>query len=548
MEKFDKELIFREDGDEALFQALKRSRRRRRRKALLIVLSIVLVLGAAAFFTVKHLQQRVREEFASSAAEVLSAEVTTGSVSTVVSGSGSLTDVDLLEVSVPEGVQITQVAVRTNEAVQPGDVLAYVDMSTVMTALAQVQSSIEALDDQISQAEEDEAEDTVCAGVTGRVKAIFAQEGDAVADVMVNHGALALLSLDGYMAVQVQTDALAEGDAVTVVLAEEDTLAGTVESVSGQLATILVTDKGTGYQEEVTVLDSRQECLGTGTLYIHSPLAVTAYAGTVEDVLVKVNEKVSDDEALLELEDTAYSANYETLLRQRAQKEQQLLELLTIRRDGAVLSKSAGSIYSVDWEEDGTDVVTVSADEKMSVTISVDEGDILALELGQTVEVTVSSVSEEAFQGVLTQIDRTGGSSGSYSALVELSKESGMLSGMTAAVSVRIEGVDDALIIPVEALHETRDGAYVYTAYDELTQTYGGRVDVVTGLENSTYVQIKSGLSLGDTVYYTQEQNSFGNRNSSGDRGQMPNMGQMSDGGNQRPGGQSSDRGNRGRE
>ena len=36
-----------------------------------------------------------------------------------------------------------------------------------------------------------------------------------------------------------------------------------------------------------------------------------------------------------------------------------------------------------------------------------------------------------------------------------------------------------------------------------------GKVDVVTGIENSTYIEIKSGLSVGDTVYYTEQTPSF---------------------------------------
>ena len=72
----------------------------------------------------------------------------------------------------------------------------------------------------------------------------------------------------------------------------------------------------------------------------------------------------------------------------------------------------------------------------------------------------------------------------------------GMLSGMTASVSVRIQGVDDAILIPIEALHKTSDGAYVYTSYNEEYQEYGGKVDVVTGLENSTYVDGITGATI----------------------------------------------------
>ena len=216
---------------------------------------------------------------------------------------------------------------------------------------------------------------------------------------------------------------------------------------------------------------------------------------------------------------------------------------MTIQRDGAVLAAADGSIYSVDYSDEATTaVVTLSTDEKMSVTISVDESDILSLELGQTVTVSVPSVSdEEIFAGTLTEINRTSSSSGTYSAVIEVEKVEGMLSGMTASVSVRIEGVDDAILIPIEALHKTSDGAYVYTSYDEELQEYGGRVDVVTGLENSTYVEIRSGLNVGDTVYYTEQETGFGNfggmgfgnrgnggfGNTGDGSGNMPDMGNM---------------------
>ena len=126
--------------------------------------------------------------------------------------------------------------------------------------------------------------------------------------------------------------------------------------------------------------------------------------------------------------------------------------------------------------------------------------------------------------------------------MIEVEKVEGMLSGMTASVSVRIEGVDDAILIPIEALHKTSDGAYVYTSYNEEYQEYGGKVDVVTGLENSTYVEIKSGLNVGDTVYYTEQESGFGNFGGmggfpGGNGGQMPDFGgEMPDfGGGQMP-------------
>jgi len=537
--------------DDDLFEALGKNKKRKRRKIIITVVSIVLVLAIIAVVGVSFLQRQVREQFASNQGEVLSYEVTTGSISTVVSGSGSLTDVNLEEITVPEGVEITEVKVKRNQTIAKDDILATVDMASVVSTMAELQTQIEDLDEQISDAEDDSASTRIKAGVSGRIKAVFGEKNADVADVMYEHGALALISLDGYMAVDIESDLLAVGDGVTVQLPDEE-ITGTVESVVGGVATILVTDNGPEYEETVTVLNEEGAELGSGNLYIHSALRVTGYSGTISYVNVSENTKVSSSTTIFNLKDTAYSANYNSLLRQRAELEETLLELMTIQRDGAVLAAADGSIYSVDYSDEATTaVVTLSTDEKMSVTISVDESDILSLELGQTVTVSVPSVSdEETFAGTLTEINRTSSSSGTYSAVIEVEKVEGMLSGMTASVSVRIEGVDDAILIPIEALHKTSDGAYVYTSYDEELQEYGGRVDVVTGLENSTYVEIKSGLNVGDTVYYTEQETGFGNfggmgfgnrgnggfGNTGDGNGNMPDRGNMPDmGGGSRP-------------
>lgn len=498
------------ERDDALFEALGNNKKRKKRKIILTVVSILLVLAMIAIVGVGSLRRRVREQFGAGRGEVLSYAASTGSISTVVSGSGNLTDVDLESIKLPDGVAVLEVKVKRNEAIAKGDILATVDMASVISAMADLQTQIEELDDQISDAEDDAAATAVYAGVSGRVKAIFGEKDADVADVMYEHGALALISLDGYMAVDIETETLTVGESVTVKLSDGEELTGTVEAAVDGKATILVTDNGPRYDEAVTVLNEEGTELGSGNLYIHSALRVTGFSGRISHVNAMENAKVYSNSVLFNLKDTGYSANYNSLLRERAELEETLLELLTIQRDGALLAKMDGSVYSVDHTEgNASAVVTLSADEKMSVTINVDESDILSLELGQSVSVTVPSVSENAYSGTLTEINRTSSSAGTYSAVIELEKAEGMLSGMTADVSVRIEGVDDAILIPVDAIHKTRDGAYVYTSYNEELQEYSGKVDVVTGLENSTYAEIKSGLSVGDTVYYTEEKSIF---------------------------------------
>jgi len=495
-----------EKRNDALFEALGKSRKRKKRKIITMVLILILVAGIVLTVTVSILQRNVRRKYASSGDDVLSHVVSTGTISTVVSGSGILTNVDTEIIEVPAGVELTDILVENGETVQEGQLLAIADMATVRSAMSDLQSEIEALDKKIADADGDKASTRITAGVPGRVKILYGEEGQDVADVMVEHGALAVISLDGYMALDLETEVLSAGDSLTVIRESGKEIKGSVETVVDGIATILVTDDGPKNGEKVTVKNADATELGSGELYVHSPLMVTGYAGTIRDVHQKANAKVSKSTQLFTLKDTEYSANFNTLLRTRGESEETLLELLNIQKYGGITAPMAGSLYSVadlDAQETIAELATLSPDAEVSVTISVDESDILALSLGQETNVTVSSVSEDTLIGIVTEIDKTA-SDGAYTAVITLDKTPGMLPGMTADVDVKIQGVDNAILVPADALHYTSTGAFVYTAFDTETEEYGGRAEVVTGLVGDEFVEIISGLKVGDTVYYTK--------------------------------------------
>lgn len=536
--------------DDALFEELSRKKKRRRRRIWITVLLILAVVGVALVITVGRLRTNVRERFGGTGIEVLSYQVTRGTLNTVVSGKGVLAEDALESVTVPQGVTVEELLVEAGDSVTEGQTLATVDMPSVLTAMAALQSSLEDLDKQIADAADDEVSASVTTAVAGRVKILWAEKDMSVVDCMARHGALAVLSLDGFMAVDIPAGDLSKGDAVTVTRPEGKVLDGTVDAVRGGVATVLVTDDGPKYDEEVTVsLDGN--VLGSGKLYIHEPLAITGYAGVVQTVQTAENRRVYKNTALFYLKDTATTHTYDALLRSRAEQEETLLELLKLQRSGAVLAPFTGSVYTADWDEtlNPTGIVTLSPDAQMTITLSVDETDILSLELGQTAEVTISSLSEEPYEGIVTQVERSAAASGTYSAVVTVPKDKGMLPGMTASVNIRITGVENALLIPIEALHQTRDRAYVYTTYDPETETYGGQKDVTIGIMGSNEVEILSGLSEGELVWYTEEMTIFdffagmsgGGGMGGNTGGQRPsgsgNMPSGGDFGGQRPGG-----------
>lgn len=569
--------------DEELFAALQKTKKKKRIRRIVTVLLIIALAAGALAAAVIHFRAKVDAAVAEEKDDVLNYTVAYGSVSTRVTGTGTISDVDTETVTVPEGVEIDEVLVVANQTVSEGEILATLDMPSVLSAMASVQSQISELDDKISDAGSDKVDAVVKAGVRGRIKKLYIAKNTDVASCVYEHGALALISLDGYMAVDIPAQELSAGNKVTVKRSNGKTLKGKVDRVLNGTATVLVTDDGPRLGEKVTVTGEGGVLLGEGELYIHNAFSVTGFTGTVSAVNVKENQTVTAATKICTLKNTSYSASYDSLLKQRRELEKTLMELLTLRQNGALRAPFAGTVLTVDYEEDnassdtaasqssgysaygtytsstaadtaeasddeGTKIITMSPDAQMEAVFSVDESDILSLKTGQPAEITIESVGETVYSGTVTEIDKTAVSASgvtAYSATVTFDKAEGMLSGMTAEVTVNITGSEHVLIVPADAVHQTRTSYFVYTSYNEETGEYGGMQEVTVGISNDDYIEILSGLKEGDKVYYVKaETNAFPMMGFGGQGGfgGQSGFGNGMPGGSGRPGGTGSGR------
>ena len=493
-------------------------KKNRRRKTLSTVLILLAILIAGAAVGIKYLRQHVTENYGSkSSDEAQTATVTVGSISTTITGSGTLSAQETTDVSIPSTVALRSLCVEEGDTVEEGDILAYLDLTSVMSAMNDLQTELEELDSDIADAAKETVDNVMKSTVVGRVKGIYCEAGDSVLSIMYEHGALMTISLDGHMAVDIPTAGLSAGDTVTVTLSDGTAYPGTVDEVREDEAVVLITDNKPLLGDKATVTDEEGKTLGTGELYIHQPLNITGYAGTVSRLMVTENAPVTKNRILLYLTDTTFTANYDALLQQRAQVEDDLNELISLYRTGVVRAPLAGKVKSITDEQETVEGAEVPAEwtfavirpqEKMIATASIDESNILSVEVGQTASVTISSISDDPFTGEVTSIEKTGTSTSGvtgYSVEVTLDRTEKMLTRMSATVSIRIEGVDDALLLPEDAVTKTRTSAYVYTSVNETSGELEGMVEVQTGLTGGGYIEITEGLKEGDTVYYTKK-------------------------------------------
>ena len=284
-------------------------------------------------------------------ASILSATAEYRDVDMEIVGGGQLASEASVRIQIPEEVKLTEYLVGNGDTVSEGDPIATVDKVSVMTAITGVQETLDYLSEEIAGTSGDTAPDTVKALAAGTVKVVYAKEGESAADVMLEHGALAVLSLDDIMAVQLEADTdLNPGDTVSVTVGDGEPVDGRVKSNLSGVLTVTFDDDDYAVGAEVTIQTKDGQDLGTGALYIYSPWNTTAYSGTVSDILVEEGASVYVGQTLLKLEDPGSSAEYQQLIDQRHEYEALMQELFTMYKTQTVTAPCDGIVTGVDTD------------------------------------------------------------------------------------------------------------------------------------------------------------------------------------------------------
>ena len=207
-------------------------------------------------------------------------------------------------------------------------------------------------------------------------------------------------------------------------------------------------------------------------------------------------------------------------------------------------STSAGSNSSAE-EIETVSAFTFCSDETMVLPINIDELDILDVEEGQEATVTFDAIEGKTFSGKITKVSAAAtvsGGTAKYSAEIVLDTDDSMRLGMNGSAAVTVNSKEDILMVPLNALQESGGETFVYTQKGE-DGTLSGKKQVETGISNDENVEIISGLSEGEHIYYLRSGNLSQNGSS---ESIMPGQGggfgsgsgkQMPSGGSGMPGG-----------
>lgn len=479
------------------------------------------VLAAAALFGYRYYREQTATQTASTQPTYATSSVQSGAISKTVYGTGMIEAASQPVVSIQTDGTLSELRVDIGDEVKEGDVLAVLENDELDATIQDLEYALWELDDEIMGTSPGATVVTVRSPIAGRVMKLYGQVGDDALAVYRKYGAVALLSTDGRMKVEFD---VAEGTSVelgeTLFVSGMGAVVGTTFSVEGEVtdlymqgtkAVVTINDDTLPMDADATVTNGMGEIVGTGTLEINKPMAVSAYGGTIRQIRVNVGDEIERKDTIYVLEDSPLTLTQESLRIQREAAAEELEEAKEQRENLIILAPCDGVIASVEALEvgssvtAGTTLLSILEGEDMTLTIAVDELDVVSVQEGQPVSITVDALSDLTVEGTVEKIAPVGsGESGVTTYDVKLSFDAagtGIRAGMNATGEILVASVEDALYIPVEALMTVNDQYCVLTAS-------GSYQPVETGIMNDEYVQILSGLEAGDLVCYESDASS----------------------------------------
>jgi macrolide-specific efflux system membrane fusion protein len=245
--------------------------------------------------------------------------------------------------------------------------------------------------------------------------------------------------------------------------------------------------------------------LSTGTVQPENRLEIKApIPGRVEKILIKEGDYVKKGKILAWMS----SAERATLLDSaQASGEEEVKKWEEIYRPTPIIAPIDGTIVLKNIENGQTftttDAILVMSD-RLTVKAQVDETDIAAINLKQAAEITLDAYPETKISAKVDQIafEATTVSNVTTYIVDVLPKEipSFMRSGMTANVKFFMDGKNDVLTVPNDAV-KIQDGKSTVIVLQD-----GDKVEreIETGITDGKKTEVISGLNEGDIVFCAQ--------------------------------------------
>lgn len=160
------------------------------------------------------------------------------------------------------------------------------------------------------------------------------------------------------------------------------------------------------------------------------------------------------------------------------------------------------SLEAGDTVDAGNTLLILNDYDEVTVTVSVEESELANIREGDSVNVSIASYPDDEFTGVVEDIGESAYNSSTGTTYVEISVKLGgetskLYEGMTAQITFITKETENVTYVSNRAIIRENGKSYVKKKEADGTIT---RQEVTTGFSDGINVEIKEGLSEGDTV------------------------------------------------
>jgi len=462
-----------------------------RRKTFLWVALAILLIGTAGFVYYKLVYQP--KQAVSAAAVIQTAAVRQGDLTISASGTGTLMAADEKELGFTAGGTITKIFVKAGDQVKAGDILAEVGSPEAQINYAKAKNKYRELTSPAAVA----AAQLAVADAQTNLHDAQEHLGYLISpDVMYWETEITKAEQDLKKAQTKVSKSPADIDA------QQD-----LKSAAAYLdfAKVQLSDAHVLYTDEYVLENFVVNRKGERYLAVPTELDITQ----ARTAIGEARNNLKDSKELYKVltggsmpVDPSSNALVEL---QQAQRDLQDAQAVL---DGTrIYAPISGTIIAVNTSVGntvGADPVIVVADlSQLELQFYLDAADWDKAVVGNEANVTFEALPDQVFTGKVTQVDQQLDTSSNSSAvkgtiaLTESVDQINLPIGATAYVDIISQRVQNAVLVPIEALHEISPGKYtVYVVVNDQPQL---RM-VEIGLQDLIYAEVKSGLEPGELV------------------------------------------------
>ena len=133
----------------------------------------------------------------------------------------------------------------------------------------------------------------------------------------------------------------------------------------------------------------------------------------------------------------------------------------------------------------------------VDIQVNVSEDVVPNLKVGDSVQITIPTLSNQAITGHISEISDVSNADGTFKVKVEMSNTDGKLkAGMFAEVNFAKSTSDGAVIVPRDSVLRDGDDYYAFVIEDGKAK----KVDVTIGIDAGETIEVKSGIKASDKV------------------------------------------------